>query len=111
MKVRHNQGSNSQPPGHESNTLTTEPPKQGFKGFYFGCHGNQNSLWNTVIWINLTEGHLRNIPVNLVKIQPRVSEEKFFKKNFTDTHTEMNERIEGRTQHHDSSLLAFGQWS
>ena len=29
--VRLNGGSNSQPPGHESDTLTTEPPKQGYK--------------------------------------------------------------------------------
>ena len=28
-KSRLNQGSNSQPPGHESDTLTTEPPGQG----------------------------------------------------------------------------------
>ena len=28
-KVRLNWGSNSQPQGHESNTLTTEPPRQG----------------------------------------------------------------------------------
>ena len=28
-KSRLNQGSNSQPPGHESNTLTTEPPGRG----------------------------------------------------------------------------------
>ena len=26
-----NRGSNSQPPGHESDTLTTEPPRRGFK--------------------------------------------------------------------------------
>ena len=26
-KIRHNQTSNSQPPGHESDTLTTEPPR------------------------------------------------------------------------------------
>ena len=29
-KVRLNRGSNSQPPGHESDTLTTEPPGRGF---------------------------------------------------------------------------------
>ena len=29
-KSRLNQGSNSQPPGHESDTLTTEPHRQGF---------------------------------------------------------------------------------
>ena len=29
-KSRLNGGSNSQPPGHESNTLTTEPPGRGF---------------------------------------------------------------------------------
>ena len=29
-KSRLNQGSNSQPPGHESDTLTTEPPGRGF---------------------------------------------------------------------------------
>ena len=28
-KVRPNRGSNSKPPGHESDTLTTEPPGQG----------------------------------------------------------------------------------
>ena len=30
-KSRLNRGSNSQPPGHESNTLTTEPPRRGKK--------------------------------------------------------------------------------
>ena len=30
-KVRLNRESNSQPPGHESDTLTTEPPRQGRK--------------------------------------------------------------------------------
>ena len=30
-KSRLNRGSNSQPPGHESDTLTTEPPWQGQK--------------------------------------------------------------------------------
>ena len=29
-KIRLNRGSNSQPPGHECNTLTTEPPGGGF---------------------------------------------------------------------------------
>ena len=29
-KVRLNRGSNSQPPGHESDMLTTEPPGRGF---------------------------------------------------------------------------------
>ena len=28
-KSRLNQGSNTQPPGHESDTLTSEPPEQG----------------------------------------------------------------------------------
>ena len=28
-KIRLNRGSNSQPPGHESSTLTTEPPGRG----------------------------------------------------------------------------------
>ena len=28
-KARHNRVSNSQPPGHESDTLTTEPPGRG----------------------------------------------------------------------------------
>ena len=31
-KSRLNRGSNSQPPGHESDTLTTEPPGRGFPG-------------------------------------------------------------------------------
>ena len=31
-KSRLNQGSNSQPPGHESDMLTTEPPGRGVKG-------------------------------------------------------------------------------
>ena len=30
-KSRLNRGSNSQPPGHESDTLTTEPPGRGFE--------------------------------------------------------------------------------
>ena len=30
-KSRFNRGSNSQPPGHESDTLTTEPPGRGYK--------------------------------------------------------------------------------
>jgi hypothetical protein len=30
-KSRLNRGSNSQPPGHESDTLTTEPPGRGLK--------------------------------------------------------------------------------
>ena len=30
-KSRLNRGSNSQPPGHESDTLTTEPPMRGFE--------------------------------------------------------------------------------
>ena len=28
-----NRGSNSQPPGHESDTLTTEPPGWGYRGY------------------------------------------------------------------------------
>ena len=32
-KSRLNRGSNSEPPGHESDTLTTEPPGQGFITF------------------------------------------------------------------------------
>ena len=31
-KSRLNRGSNSQPPGHESDMLTTEPPRWGGKG-------------------------------------------------------------------------------
>ena len=31
-KIRLNRGSNSQPPGHESDMLTTEPPGRGFIG-------------------------------------------------------------------------------
>ena len=30
-KIRLNRGSNSQPPGHESGTLTTKPPRRGLK--------------------------------------------------------------------------------
>ena len=33
-----NQRSNSQPPGHESNPLTTEPPGRGAKGIHTGKH-------------------------------------------------------------------------
>ena len=39
-KVRLNQVSNSHPPGHEFDTLTTEPPGQGF----LGGNNNPNSL-------------------------------------------------------------------
>ena len=34
-KSRLNRGSNSQPPGYESNTFTTEPPGRGGKDMYF----------------------------------------------------------------------------
>ena len=36
---RLNRGSNSQPPGHESDTLTTEPPGRGYnrKSRIFAC--------------------------------------------------------------------------
>ena len=43
-KVRLNRGSNSQPTGHESDTLTTEPPRRGVEsvlGFVF--HGAMNT--------------------------------------------------------------------
>ena len=33
------------------------------KFFHFGCHGNQSSSWNTILWRNLKEDHLGNIPV------------------------------------------------
>ena len=38
-KSRLNRASNSQPPGHESDTLTTEPPGQGsiWASLKFGC--------------------------------------------------------------------------
>ena len=35
-KSRLNRGSNSQPPGHDSDTLTTEPPGRGDNKFYMG---------------------------------------------------------------------------
>ena len=38
-----------------------------FKGFLPGCQGNQNSSWNTIIWRNFKEDHLRNIPVKFGK--------------------------------------------
>ena len=40
-KSRLNRGSNSQPPGHESDTLTTEPPGRGGKRF-------RKTLWKKV---------------------------------------------------------------
>ena len=47
-KVRLNQGSNTQPPGHKSNTLTTEPPRRG--QIKITAHKNiaKSSLINTV---------------------------------------------------------------
>ena len=36
-KSRLNRGSNSQPPGHESDTLTTEPPKRGKRALDYKC--------------------------------------------------------------------------
>ena len=39
-KVRLNRGSNSQPPGHESDTLTTEPPE---RALFVLDNGDDNS--------------------------------------------------------------------
>ena len=37
-KVCLNRGSNSQPPGHESHTLTTEPPGWGWHTCFYSSH-------------------------------------------------------------------------
>ena len=49
-KSRLNPVSNSQPPGHESDTLTTEPPGWGNKNFEFNQNGRKFSkqVENTV---------------------------------------------------------------
>ena len=44
-KSRLNQGSNSQPPGHESNMLTTEPPAQGDNKGTWEHHENRIKCW------------------------------------------------------------------
>ena len=40
-----NQGSNSQPPGHESDTLSTEPPGQGCFGKGRKHYGKRRKCW------------------------------------------------------------------
>ena len=84
--------------------------------YYFGCHGNQNSSWNTIIWMNLKEGHLRSIPVKFGKDPVNNFWEVFLKKEFTDAG--QDEWTDGwtdgqtdarRTQRHDNSSLPFGQ--
>jgi len=32
-----------------------------FKNIYFGCHGNQSSVWNLILLTTLVELHARNI--------------------------------------------------
>ena len=45
-KSRLNRGSNSQPPGHESDTLTTEPSGRGFSHSIFGTFGELSNIFN-----------------------------------------------------------------
>ena len=39
--------------------------KKVFKGFYFGCHGNESSSWNSNLWSILKKHHPRIIYVKL----------------------------------------------
>ena len=80
--------------------------------FYFGYHGNQISSWNTIIWRNLKEDHLRNIPVKFGK-NPVYS---FWGEILLRKSLRMDKRTNEwtdaqQTQPHDNSSLAFGQWN
>ena len=46
-KSRLNRGSNSQPPGYESDTLTTEPPRRGANNLRSGKMGKRLSIRKT----------------------------------------------------------------
>jgi hypothetical protein len=37
---------------------------------YFGCHGNQSSLWNLILLTTLVELNARNIPAKFQQIWP-----------------------------------------
>ena len=45
-KSRLNRESNSQPPGHESNTLTTEPPGRGAQSMKNMCESRNRASYN-----------------------------------------------------------------
>ena len=84
------------PKSHLGGAQLVDWEEKILKGFYFGCHGNQNSSWNTIVWRNLKEDNLRNIPVKFGK-NPVKSfwGEDFCMQSFTDTCT--NELTDGRT--------------
>ena len=71
-KSRLNQGSNSQPPGHEPDTLTTEPPGQGFPQCFPTYQGE-----NLEKYLNFLSANAINLDQS--KIFP-------FGKGFTNTH-------------------------
>ena len=54
-KSRLNRGSNSQPPDHETDTLTTEPPGRGF-----------GDMLRTKMWDGMTEGQTMTITISPV---------------------------------------------
>ena len=60
-KSRLIRGSNSQPPGHESDTLTTEPPGRGFPYISLGktCDPQGGAKFDprAKIWTLLVEAH------------------------------------------------------
>ena len=62
-KSRLNRGSNSQPPGHESDTLTTEPPMRDFKrlaynNFFLSVKYEYNfimhQIYDIILYIRIT---------------------------------------------------------
>ena len=59
-KSRLNRGSNSQPPGHESDMLTTEPPRQGVRKeeIAMKMFVNQNCCV-FALWFSLIQGAIR----------------------------------------------------
>ena len=72
-----------------------------FKGFfYFDCHGNQNFLQNTIIWRNLKEYHLRNIPVKFRKNPVNSFSGEVFRRKSLRTHA----RTDGRTHDGHNAL-------
>ena len=89
-KSRLNRGSNSQPPGHESDTLTTEPPWQGFvpeENFFLELHKKFHFVTMATTdfdGIKFCEQFLKKISQgtflpSLVQIGPTVWEEMMFK--------------------------------
>ena len=86
-----------------SSVAKTQDPWIKSQTLYHWATQDLNSTWNTIIWRNLKEDHLRNIPVKFGKNPVNRFWEVLCRKSLR-THPRT-------TQRYDNSLLTFGQWS